>query len=201
MTAGINPRTVALDLAGRINPATGFREGGLIGLTSTQEGWVRNYARDLDELSGNALTRALRDKRFDLTVAKAIREGTPIPADAKAAMIRAYKNRALRFRAEGIARTEAMAALHEAQRHALDQAIASGALRADAITMKWRSARDARVRDTHAELDGQVVKYGESFQSSLGPIRYPGDPAATAANTINCRCTVSPIVDFLRDVV
>src|SRR5262249_29236143 len=47
LASGANPRQTGLDLVGRLNKATGQREGGVIGLTSSQEGWVRNYAEEL----------------------------------------------------------------------------------------------------------------------------------------------------------
>jgi hypothetical protein len=42
----------------------------------------------------------------------------------------------------------------------------------------------------HAELDGDEVGLNEPFDSEDGPIMYPGDPSASAAMTINCRCTL-----------
>jgi hypothetical protein len=102
-------------------------------------------------------------------------------------MATSYKNRALKMRADTIARSETITALHQAQSDALDQAVHPG-LKSDTITMIWRSAHDARVRDAHRALDGQKIKRGGVFQSALGPIRFPGDPSASAANTINCRC-------------
>jgi hypothetical protein len=199
LSKGLNPRTTALDLVGRIG-ATGRREGGVIGLTESQEQWARNYAEELaSENPRQALTRALRDKRFDRAVLKAAQSGEPIPAELRGKMVAAYRNRALRYRAETIARSETITALHQAQSDALDQATQSG-LSADAVTMTWRSARDARVRDAHRELDGQSVRRGGVFASALGPIRFPGDPEASAANVINCRCYLEPSVDFLAGI-
>jgi hypothetical protein len=198
ITKGLNPRTSALDLVGRISVVTGKREGGTIGLTASQEEWVSGYADDL--ASDNplaALTRGLRDKRFDGAVRKAAAKGEPVPAELRGKMVTAYRNRALRYRAQTIARTETIAALHTAQDQALDQAVGTGAIRQAQITMTWRSAHDARVRDAHRELDGQSIRKGGVFQSILGPIRYPGDPNANIANTAQCRCFLEPSVNFL----
>lgn len=48
LARGDGPRTTALDLVGRINRATGQREGGIVGLTSQQSAWADNA---LDELT------------------------------------------------------------------------------------------------------------------------------------------------------
>lgn len=201
LAKGLNPRTAALDLVGRINKVTGRREGGTIGLTSSQEEWVRSYAADLaSENPLDALSRSLRDKRFDGAVRNAAKNSEPVPAELRSKMVTAYRNRALRFRAEAIARSEAITALHKAQDMSLDQAVNSGAVRADAVSIVWRSAHDSRVRDAHRELDGQKIRKGGVFQSSLGPIRFPGDPNASPANTVNCRCVAEPSIDFLVGV-
>jgi hypothetical protein len=45
-------------------------------------------------------------------------------------------------------------------------------------------------------MNPRGVGQNESFTSPLGPILYPGDPSATAENTIQCRCAVfSRIID------
>jgi len=201
MQRGLNPRTVALDLVGRINRETGKREGGTIGLTSTQEGWVRAYADELENNPRAALDRALRDKRFDAAVKRAADAKESVPAELRAKMVTAYRNRALRFRAESIARTEAMAALHQAQDEALDQAVQSGALTSDAISEVWRTARDANVRDSHSSMEGQTVKRGQMFVTGAGVhLRYPGDPEAPANEIVRCRCFREIKVDFLAGV-
>ena len=201
LQAGDNPRTSALDLIGRISKETGRREGGVIGLTSSQEEWVRNYEAELrSDDPAAALERALRDKRFDRIVNRAIADGEAIPDSAIDSMVTAYKNRALRYRAETIARTETIAAVHEAQSQALTQAVRAGIVSATAITMTWNSAGDERVRDSHEELDGETILMGEYFETENGPIRFPGDPLADISETINCRCWLEPGIDFLAGV-
>lgn len=202
MEAGSNPRTVALDIAGRINRATGRREGGLLGLTSTQVEWARNYARELAEGDPAALTRKLRDARFDGRVRKAIAEGRKLTADEATPIFRAYINRALRLRAETIARTEAMASLHQSSIEAMEQAIEKGQVRADAVTKVWLATRDGRTRDTHRALNGQAIGFRDVgwITSSGALLRYPGDPQAPAAETVNCRCSIRMDVDFLRGI-
>lgn len=54
----------------------------------------------------------------------------------------------------------------------------------------WISTLDERTRPAHQMLDGDVVNVDEPFSSILGPIMYPGDPAADEANTWNCRCVL-----------
>jgi hypothetical protein len=198
MEKGLNPRTVALDLVGRIG-ATGKREGGAIGLTSTQDQWARNYA---DELASDnplkALERQLRDKRFDAAVKRAAADGKPIPVELRQKMVAAYRNRALRYRAEAIARTEAMAALHEAQQQAIEQAVASRSIAKAQVGFVWRTAHDNRVRESHQEMDGQTVKLGEKFVTGHGNyLEFPGDPNGPVEDVVNCRCFREPAIDFL----
>jgi hypothetical protein len=198
MAAGNNPRTTALDLVGRIG-ASGRREGGVIGLTSSQEQWVRNYAAELaSDNPRAALARTLRDKRFDRAVSKAADSGEPIPADLIDKMVTSYTNRALQYRAEAIARSEAMAALHEAQDQAMQQAVDTGAISQDQVTETWHTAEDSRVRDSHDTMDGQEIAMGEIFVTGNGvELEYPGDPNGPAEEIINCRCWREFNVDFL----
>lgn len=201
MARGINPRTAALDLVGRIG-VSGNREGGVIGLTSSQEQWVQSYIDDLSsDNPAQALTRELRDKRFDSRVLSASEEGAPLTAEQIETMAKSYTNRALRFRAETIARTEAQTALHESQQQAMEQAVDTGLFSKTDIKFVWHTARDARVRDSHAEMDGQIKIMGEPFVSGLGNLlEYPGDPTAPIEDVANCRCFREPVVDFLAGI-
>lgn len=203
LRAGVNPKQAALDLVGRVSRITGKREGGIIGLTSTQGKWVRRYGEELadPDIMPNALTRKLRDKRYDPAVRKAMDAGLPVDPDKRVRMLTAYKNRALRLRAETIARTETMSAMNSAQEEAVKQAIADKEIPPGSVTYIWRSAHDARVRDTHMAMDGQRRSNGEKFVSPSGArLRFPGDPEAPADERIGCRCIRVVDVDFLAGV-
>jgi hypothetical protein len=203
LSKGLNPRTMALDLVGRVSPSSGVREGGLIGLTSSQAEWVRNYRDELQsENPLQALDRALRDRRFDRTVKQAAESGQGLSQDMIDKMVDSYENRALKFRADSIARTETIHALHEAQQQSIEQAIDAGAIDAGAVGFIWRTADDDRVREIHQVMDGQEVAYGEYFTDGDGnQLEYPGDPNAPPETTINCRCWREPNIDFLKSVV
>jgi len=197
MIAGRNPRSAALDLVGRVNRVTGKRQGGLIGLTRPQTAAVENARSAL--LSGDtsamrgylALTR--RDKRFDPTVIKAINEGRSVPSDMVARITGRYADGLLALRGETIARTETMAALNQPGIEAMQQAIDAGAVKAETVTKTWHTARDPRVRDSHAAIDRQVVGINGVFSNGLS---YPGDPAGGAAEVANCRCWMETKIDF-----
>ena len=64
---------------------------------------------------------------------------------------------------------------------------------------EWVSAADERTRDTseadHVDANGQIVGMKEPFIVSGERLMFPGDPAGSAANIINCRCSVVFIYD------
>jgi hypothetical protein len=116
-------------------------------------------------------------------------------------MVDAYENRALRYRAETIARTEAMASLHESQQQGMEQAVDTGAIERKDVTFIWHTASDDRVRDAHVPMDGQEVAMGEMFIDGDGnALEFPGDPNAPIETTANCRCWREPSVDFLARI-
>lgn len=62
------------------------------------------------------------------------------------------------------------------------------------LRQEWIAAEDSRTRADHAAADGQVVGMDEPFIVGGGSLMYPGDPAGSAAQTVNCRCAVAHIV-------
>ena len=63
----------------------------------------------------------------------------------------------------------------------------------------WVATIDDRVRESHAELDGETVPIDEPFSNGL---MYPADPSGDdPAEIYNCRCTmITQIAGFERDV-
>lgn len=59
----------------------------------------------------------------------------------------------------------------------------------------WLSALLPTTRQAHIDAHGQIRKLGESFDVGGEKLRYPGDPAGSAENIINCVCTPQPIVE------
>jgi len=199
-----------------------MRTGGTIGLTPGQERWVSNTRRDLNEMqviaarvrSGEYSTlqaseqleksgyfsRALRRKGSDNQIIKSIANGKDLDGNTIDRLVMTYRNNALRYRGEVIGRTEALQALNRSEYEAFMQAVDSGALRRQDVKRVWSSAGDGRVRDRHAQMDGQSVSIDEPFMSPSGALMlYPGDTSlgADASETIQCRCNIRTEADFL----
>ena len=166
-----------------------------IGLTARQVETVNRYRQALERGSLTALNRELRDRRFDASVRRAAETGEPLTGDQINRMTERYRERMLRFRSETIARTEALRSVHEGSEEMYNQAFDQGILNPDQVTRTWHTARDARVRDSHASLNGQTRAPGEAFVSGNGnELRFPGDPNAPASETVQCRCAVSTTI-------
>lgn len=70
------------------------------------------------------------------------------------------------------------------------------------MNKEWISDNDYRVRGRnpkdhadHWKLNGQVIDFEERFKDpkSGDLLRFPGDPEASAASTVNCRCSIAPL--------
>lgn len=185
ITEGLNP----------IDQARAFRDS--IGLTRRQLEWIDNYRRELETLSPRALGRQLRDRRFDRRILDAIDHETPLGRDQIERMVGRYRERWIKYRAETIARNEALEAAHAASHEAVLQGIESGSIDPEKATQTWNTSRDERVRESHQAMHLQVRRIDEPFESGAGNlIRYPGDSAAPPEDTIECRCRVSTRVSL-----
>lgn len=186
---GLNPR----------EQARMFRQS--IGLTTNQIRAVANYRRLLEQGSAAALTRQLRDKRFDPTVQAAINGDRALSSEQIDRMVQRYYERSLAARAETIARTEALAAVHQGSDAGFRQAVEDGVIDGDELSQVWHTAGDARVRHpSHTRMNGQVRPFGEPFLSGTGNLlRYPGDGRAPASDTVRCRCVKT--TQFTADVI
>ena len=85
--------------------------------------------------------------------------------------------------AKRIARTEG----HRIQCQAgLDACFKAKEMGSDAVK-QWDSTLDAKTRESHAKVDGEVKEIEEPFSNGL---MFPGDPSGGAAEVVNCRCAL-----------
>jgi hypothetical protein len=181
INAGDNPLTIARNI----------KQG--LGLTYDQMKTVERYRGALENLDRYALSLALRDRRFDRTVLAAIAEQRSLSSKQIDRMVAGMTRKKLRHRAETIARTEAIRAVNAGKHLAFLQAVESGVVEEERIRRFWMHSHDSKVRDSHLaipEMNPDGVGLEEPFQSPLGNILFPGDPAATPGNSVNCRCAV-----------
>jgi len=196
LAAGMNPKSVALDIIGRVD-GNGVRRGGVIGLTKNQAEWVNNAREELINLDKNYLTRGLRDNRFDSIVEKAIDDGVSLSDEKVSKIINSMQNRTLKYRGDTIAKTESINALRAGQNEAVLQAIEIGELDARDAFKAWDSTGDGKVREWHKEAEDQgEIPFDEPFIVDGEELMYPGDPAGSPENIINCRCRLKTVIDF-----
>ena len=122
-------------------------------------------------------------KRLNSEVLQGILQGDSIPKIARRLerVENMNKNASIRT-----ARTMVTSAENKGRMDMLEKAESEGII----FKKKWISTHDARTRDWHRELDGQMRDKDEPFVNSVGEIMYPGDPSADAANVYSCRCTL-----------
>lgn len=126
-------------------------------------------------------------KQISRTVTSSILQGRSVPNIAKDLMTRLptmERDSAIRA-----ARTAITSAENGGRQDSYKKAAEMGIK----VRKRWIATKDGRTRDAHRKLDGQTVDWDESFSSSLGKIRFPGDPRAKPANTYNCRCSLRTV--------
>lgn len=83
-------------------------------------------------------------------------------------------------RAETVASTETAAAYGFSRNDAMEQA--------GVTHKKWLGSGLPTMRDTHREASGQIVPMDQPFSVAGESLMFPGDPAGSASNVINCHC-------------
>ena len=218
VSAGRNPRSIALDIVGRIG-ATGRRTGGVLGLNKQQAEYVQQMRGALSGADvgifhtddGRQVAKfwigddgklksvySRRDRRFDPTIRKAIEAGKPLDTATVNRLTGRYSDRLLQLRGETIGRTEALAALNEAADESLRQIIDEGLAPPDAVKRIWKHSYSPNERPGHLQMSGQERGVNESFLNPLTGVTmmHPGD--GPASEIINCRCMVSHKIDFVK---
>ena len=105
----------------------------------------------------------------------------------KARMLKKQYNRYNTYQAKRLVRTEATNAANTALFKSA-QDIFPGA----DMQKEWITSMDDRQRDWHGAANGQIVDFNKTFTVMNENLRWPGDTNGTAANVINCRCSMAP---------
>lgn len=165
---GVNPRVIAREI----------RQ--VVGLAPNQERAVANFRRLLETGDRKALSRLLRDKRFDRTLRKALGpNGTGLSVEQIDKMESAYRRRMIAFNAETNARTAALDSMKLAQHLNMEDAIEKGAIDPSRLMKKWVGVMDSRERPSHVAMEGETVPYNHTYSNGQ---MIPGD------SEYNCRC-------------
>lgn len=122
----------------------------------------------------------LLKKRITAQVTRAISSGMTFSQTAGilAGYTRIGFNNAIR-----IARTEG----HRVQTTVTMDAMTEAKNKGADVVKQWDATLDARTRDSHAKVDGEIRELNKTFSNGL---MFPGDPNGAAAEVINCRCAL-----------
>lgn len=200
---GIGAQAIARRLAGTINPTTGIREGGVMGLDgprAMRSARVREILSDPEQIAdyfkGSKPRYTSTDRRFDASVRRAIAEGRALDKATIDKIAKAHDARLLKARGDTIARNEAYTAQAQGRHEAYQQLIDNG--QAESVKKRWQHATAKNPRHNHKALDGVEVDMSESFSLGTGTIRYAHDPLAPAEEKLGCRCTTVFIPQYKR---
>jgi uncharacterized protein with gpF-like domain len=136
--------------------------------------YVGLYGGDEIELVSNTTKQQIRQ------VINNVRgDGGSVPEIAKE--LRSVAPGFGRVRALCISRTET----HSAAGYSQDEMMNATGM---AYKQEWVACLDGREREEHAAANGQVVGKNDAFIVGGETLQFPGDPAGSAGNIINCRC-------------
>jgi len=140
------------------------------------EAYRRRITKISETTRGNIVAQVARGYDAGLGqegVAKLIREAVPEIARARSSLI---------------ARTETHgAAGYGAQGAAVETGLE--------LRKEWIAAEDERTRDSHAEINGDIIGLEDYFDVGGFSAQFPGDPSLPPEECINCRCVVGYVVD------
>jgi hypothetical protein len=175
--------TIARGLESRKAPAAIARDiRSVVGLAPKDAAAVANFQAMLERGDRHALSRLLRDRRFDQTLQKALGDnGKGLTQQQIETMTNAYRRRAIAKNAETLSRAATHSAYKLAQKQSWESAIERGIVQRGIVTRRW------------LHLDGQdnPRPHHEAMQGETVPIDAPysnGDTFAGEHDPWNCHC-------------
>ena len=100
-----------------------------------------------------------------------------------AQMLQTRFNQLETWEAKRIARTE----IHNAHNNAVMKTYET----LNVEYTQWIAADDDRTRESHIEVDREIIRIGDTYSNGLA---YPGDTSGPIEEWINCRCSNAPYV-------
>lgn len=157
-----------------------------LGISASQARTLTAFRTALQSGSTDVIgNNSLRDRRFD----RSIRSGRVLSDAEVNLMVNRYGERLAANRARVIGRSEALAAMNGAFNEVHRQTTQAGIELPQRV---WITASDDQVRDSHSSMQGQRQSVGQPFISGAGGrLFFPGDPRASASETVNCRCVLT----------
>lgn len=149
--------------------------------------WVERTTRYVQQDLINRIVHVTgtTENRVRSILAKGLKEGMSIPEIA-GSLDELGLPQIIRNRSTVIARTEIINASNRGTMLGLQST------RLD-LKKVWITAIDGRERAEHAAADGQEVDLNRNFRVGGEELEYPGDPAGSAWNTIQCRCSIAGV--------
>ena len=137
-----------------------------------------------------SMTESLKTTRKD--VAKVLEANAGQPVDVVQAALQKKFTELTTSRAKMIATTTCKAQASVVQNQTVKRVNQRETDPKRKVVQVWLSQRDADVRDTHVELDGEWIEEGETFDKYVeGAGEGPG--LGEPSEAINCRCTLRPV--------
>lgn len=198
---GEGPRTIAIDLAGRV--IGGSREGGVLGLDGPRSQRLENVTVGMRtpegvqglvirQEDGNLKVRYKVNAATASRILSAHEAGTEVPEAQRLISEKQYRNALLQDRAETIAQTETAAAVVGSRQESWEQAASAKGMNKDDVTKTWwhRRGPGGESRITHIEMNQKtVIGLDTPFILSDGSVmQHAHDPAGGARNNVKCGC-------------
>ena len=159
--------------------------------TKQEDEWIEEILEWVRINSGKKITSVIQTHYEDIqrvtraAVETGINEGWGM--DKIARLISKEQGEIDLWKSLRIARTETVAASN--------YGVELGADELPGNKMKvWISSFTTTSREDHMAMDGVMVELGQPFDVAGEPLMYPGDPAGSPGNIINCRCAHEVII-------
>jgi len=153
--------------------------------------WEQQFATVGSQVAGQRVVsvQGTAKKTLTTTLQKFMKDPEFMSLNERQAqrILRSRFNQISKYQAQRIIRTEATNAANFATLQSSTDIFGK-----EQMQKEWISALDERTRATHAAAHGQIVDFDKKFNVGGEMLNHAGDPAGSARNVVNCRCTVAP---------